>query len=154
MNILLVEDDENKRREVGELLRRAVDDLQLTEAKSLHSGLTALRGREWDLVIRDMTMPTFDIGTEEDGGRPQAYGGRELLGQMARRGIVAPVIVLTQFDRFGQGLDEMTLEELNRELMRSHGPSYLGSVYYNPAYDTWREDLLKVVEAVKGEKES
>src|SRR5437762_9859016 len=102
MKILLVEDEETKRRQVMDLISQKFSEFGIDEAKSLNSGLRKIAGGAYDLVILDMTMPTFDITLDEDGGRPQAYGGRELLRHMAQRGIKTPVVLLTQFDRFGK----------------------------------------------------
>jgi len=145
MKILLVEDDEDKRRQVSEFLTGAVLGVTLKAARSLQSGLQAILTKEHDLVILDMTMPTFDITAEEDGGRPQAYAGRELLRHMKRRSIETPAIVLTQFDRFGEGPDSLTLGELNEELRVAHPGYYFGAVYYSVTYEGWKKELADLI---------
>jgi CheY-like chemotaxis protein len=142
MRILLVEDEESKRQQVTELLRDEFPKSAVVEAKSLNSALRRIAEDVFDLVILDMTMPTFDIASDEEGGRPQAYGGRELLRHMKRRGVGTPVIVLTQFDRFGKEPDQRSIDELDTELARDHQQNYLGSIRYNVAVDTWRNELV------------
>lgn len=148
MRILLVEDDEIKRRRIVELVTSAVPTAEIREARSRQSGMRALSDGTWALVILDMSMPVYDIAGDEDGGSTLPYGGRDLLRQMERRKIDAPVVVVTQFDTFGEGSDEMSLDEVNSDLKERHGASYLGAIYYHPAYDSWRDDLRRVVEAV------
>jgi CheY-like chemotaxis protein len=143
--ILLVDDDENKRRAVREALSETAQSVQIEEARSLQSGLQAIANGIFDLAILDMTMPTFDITAAEDGGRPQAYGGRELLRHMSRRGLSMPVVILTQFDRFGQGVETSTLQELDGELHVAHPDTYRGAIYYDLTGTEWKEQLSRVV---------
>ena len=100
MRVLLIEDDENKRGQLISFLKEEIADVVVGVAASYHSGLRGVLDRSSDLVLLDMTIPTFDIGVEESGGRSQLYGGREILGkQMDRLDIRIPVIVVTQFDQ-------------------------------------------------------
>lgn len=145
MRILVVEDDEEKRRQITEFLNLIVKNVELVEARSLQSGLRALGRPDLQLVVLDMTMPTYDITSEEDGGRPQAYAGRDLLRHMRRRGIGTPAVVLTQFDRFGEGPDLLTLEQLDSELKAEHGAAYCGAIHYSVTFEGWKTSLSEVV---------
>lgn len=149
--ILLVEDDENKRSQLVSyietwLLNQGFNG-HVATARSFRSGLAAIIQKEADVIILDMTMPTYDVGPTEDGGRPQAYAGRELLRQMDRRGIHASVLVVTQFDRFGEPPRLLTLEQLDAELSEAHPSLYFGSVYYDVVRDGWRSRLAELLAA-------
>ena len=148
MNILIVEDDENKRIQLINFLNVQFPNIDINIAKSFQSGLRAIINDLPDLIILDMTMPTFDIGVNEDGGRPQALAGREILRQMLRRSINIPVIVVTQFDRFGEGADMLTLEELDEKLYRDHQSVYFGAVYYDITFEGWKEKLSKKLSTI------
>jgi CheY-like chemotaxis protein len=145
MKVLIIEDDENKRGQLIEFLKEATQSSTIVEARSLQSALKRIIDDTFDLIFLDMTLPTFDIGVDEDGGRPRVYGGREILRQMDRRGIVTPVIMVTQFDRFGKGAESLTLQQLDRELRKAHSKNYRGSVYYNVALEDWKDVLSKFV---------
>jgi DNA-binding NarL/FixJ family response regulator len=148
VRLLIVEDDENKRNRVVEFVTERFPRSRIAVARSFQGGMRSILEGGFDLVILDMTMPTFDIGREEDGGRPQPYAGREILRRMDRHGINTPVVVLTQFDRFGVGADVLTLEELDSQLRESHGDNYRGAVYYNVALEGWKEELARLITAV------
>ena len=152
MKYLLVEDDENKRKHVCSAIREADAEATVVEVKSLRSGQDALRTAQWDLVILDMSIPAFDITRDETGGRAQGLGGRDLLRQMQRLGIESPVVVLTQYDQFGDGLNSMTLDELNALLTREHGAGYLGAIVYNVMYDQWRQVLFQTIAHLKQDR--
>ncbi len=152
MRVLLIEDDENKRGQLISFLKEEIADVVVGVAASYHSGLRGVLDRSSDLVLLDMTIPTFDIGAEESGGRSQLYGGREILEQMDRLDIRIPVIVVTQFDRFGEHQEAVTLQELDRQLKREYPDLYCGAVYYNSAREDWKAELSEQIELIKGRR--
>lgn len=141
MNVLIVEDDENKLGQIVGFIIENVLSANIVKAHSYQGGLRQLKAGSFDLVIMDMSMPTYDVTLHEEGGRPQAYAGRELLRQMTRRRISTPVIVVTQYDRFGEGSEARTFEQLDAELAVAHPSTYMGMVYYNSALEGWKEEL-------------
>jgi hypothetical protein len=72
-----------------------------------------------------MTMPTYDVTPSERGGRTRVFGGREILRAIARRKLPARVIVVTQFESFGEGKQKKTLSELSQELRRDFPDNYV-----------------------------
>ena len=147
MTIILVEDDDDKRRTIAECLTERFPNTDIVQARSMRSGLRAIiEAGGGDVVVLDMAMPTYDISIDEHGGTPQAYGGRELLRHMSERDIVAPTIVITQFETFGQGSEALTLEQLDAQLRLEH-EQYRGTVYYNSATEEWKDALFKMVSA-------
>lgn len=148
MKVLLVEDDEIKRIQLDAFLHEALPDSEVSLAKSYHSALQSVIGGAYDLIILDMTMPTYDIGAEEYGGRPQHYAGRDILRQLERRSIKTPVVVVTQFDVFGEGISALTRAQLDVQLRTKHSGNYIGTVYYNSATDGWKTDLKSALDSV------
>lgn len=132
-----------KLQRVQEVVRNVIPDAQVDVTKSLNSALRILLSKKFDLILLDMSLPTFDISEEEDGGRPQGYGGKEILRQLKRKKIVAPVILVTQFDSFGEGSKSQNLKELSDELTRNYSSLYKGAVYYNSAVEEWKNLLQK-----------
>jgi CheY-like chemotaxis protein len=144
MTILLVEDDENKREDVMDVIRKVVPNAITIEARSLQSAIDTIQKHAFNFIIVDMTMPMYDISGHEDGGHPQAYGGRELLRHLERSGNTSPCVVLTQFDRFGEGADESTLAEVDRDLRKRH-QFYLGSIFFNVVDAAWQHELETII---------
>ena len=142
MKVLLVEDDEDKREQL-KILLHAYFQLQLSEAKSFQAALREIKSDVFDLVLLDMTIPTFDISSTESGGRSQAFGGELLLYEISRRKLSSKVIVVTQFDLFGKGDEEVRLPDLNKRLEEKFAGNYLGAIQYSMRYDAWKETLLQ-----------
>lgn len=148
MKILIVEDDENKRSQLVDFISNLFSFIDIRTAKSFQSGLRAIINSPPDIVLLDMTMPTYDITIEEDGGRPQHYAGREILRQMDRRSLSIPTLVVTGFDHFGEGANYMSREQLHTTLKIDHPAFYRGTIYFNAATEDWKPLLENRVNAI------
>lgn len=145
MKILIIEDDEFKQRKLEDATRDIVDDADIELSKSVNSGLSKLVEGSFDLVLLDMSLTTFEVGPNEIGGRPQNFGGIEVLRNMDRLELRTPVIVITQHERFKVGGEEKLLNDLYTELKEDHDDNFLDLVYYNSANDEWRRRLKHVI---------
>jgi DNA-binding response OmpR family regulator len=144
MKILLVEDDEDKREQLTAFFKNELNGTVI-EARSMQSGIKILINQSFDLIVLDMSMTTFDVTPTEKGGRPQPFGGREILYQMKRRKIGTKVIVVTQYDLFGKDDEETTLEELDKQLYTLFPNNYLGAIPYSVKFSGWQQSLLKTL---------
>jgi CheY-like chemotaxis protein len=147
VKILLVEDDEYKRDQITEHLHSLRPDAFLVQARSAQSAVRALLNQPFDLVVLDMSLPTFDVTLEEYGGRPQPLGGKEVLIEMERRDRQIPVIVVTQFtqfERLGMPAGELDIEQLDRDLKVDHAEYYWGAIFYD-TLGTWRARLEEAI---------
>lgn len=145
MNILIIEDDQNKIKQIVEYVKTIYDSPSIIKRFSFQSGLKEIINSNFDIIILDMSMPTFDITENDSGGRPKPFAGREILRQMKRRNIKIPVIIVTQFERFGELSTEINLAELKEELYKNFLDNYLGTVYYNPALNSWKDELGEIL---------
>ncbi len=153
MKILLVEDDEDKRDEIIMLINEK-SNYDLAVVRSFQSALKAIKEDSFVLILLDMTIPTFDITPTDNGGRSQPFGGEMLLYEMVRRGINTKVIVVTQFDIFGKGEEEITLKDLDHRLRTKFKKNYLGSVQYGINYTGWKDILLNKIQNIEQSDEA
>jgi CheY-like chemotaxis protein len=147
MRILIVEDDEDKRSKIVELVREHFTKFEIVEARSFQSGLRAVEEDNPDLVILDMTMRNFDKSPTEDGGRPHPFAGREILRQMKRERKMIPTVIITQFEEFGDDENKVTLPQLTSEL-EERFPNYRGTVEYRHHIDAWRGELRRKIDVI------
>ena len=119
MKLLLVEDGDNKQRELVDFLGATYPKLQVEVAGSLISALRAMKENRPEIVLLDMTLPNYDVREGESGGGLHAFGGEEFLRQTRRFKLPTTVIVITQFESFGDPPDNKGLAELDGELKAS-----------------------------------
>lgn len=144
MKILIVEDDEDKRDELIHFLKER-SFLNFSESRSFQSTLKKIKEEDFDLILLDMSIPTYDISPTEAGGRSQAFGGEMILYELLRRKINTKVIVVTQFDIFGKDDEEITIRDLDEKLEKKFKKTYLGIIQYSISYTSWKELLYKKI---------
>lgn len=150
MRILLIEDDANKAEQIGTFVGSVVPGAQIELRRSFQSGLKdAILGR-FDAVLLDMTMPSYEVGPREPGGRERRYAGREILRQLDRRSTKAAVIVITQYEQFEENGDTVTLAELVSELKADYPQIFRDAVFYQAANTGWMEQLKSHLFALGG----
>lgn len=146
MNILFVEDDDDKARKVSEEISLIDSEIILVRAKSFTSALRYLaKVKDVDGVILDMSMPNFDNSQEP----PENFAGRDLLRQCKIRKIEKPTFVVTMLDRFGSGSAQITLDQLDKQLATEFSPTYLGIVYYSSAQESWKSQLSTLIHQMR-----
>ncbi|WP_207953389.1 hypothetical protein [Paenibacillus agricola] len=151
----MIEDDQNKIKQIVDELNNVYPSITITRRNSFQSGLKEILGnrQKYKLLILDMSMPTFDISNKETGGRLRPFAGKDILRQMYRKNIFIPTVVVTQFENFGELIENVTLSQLNIELKESFSNIYMGTVYYNAAQDNWKQDLIKYIDKYTKESE-
>lgn len=137
MIILLIEDNEFKKNNISKHLSNNSDH-KIEFSESVNGALTKLLDNKYDLVILDMSLPTFDNSINSQENRPQGYGGREILRQMDRFNIFVPVIVITQYAKFDDSIEIMSLEDLTNQLHNEHGQNVKKVIYYSSSSDEWK----------------
>ncbi len=145
MRILVIEDDRNKLAQIKGFLKQEFPSISIGEAYSFHSALKTLESQRPNLVVLDMSLPTYDISATEPGYKFRQFGGREILAAMLDSYIECPVIVMTQFPSFGEGEGKRTLQEMDGELRDEFAGLYLGYIAYNPSEEAWKEKLDAMV---------
>lgn len=143
MKILIVEDELDKREKIINFLKADLgkDSVEIIEAESLRSGLRALiKNSDIDIVLLDMSMPGYDVTTDEPGGGdPESYAGQELMSQMRLRNIKIPVIVITQYKKFKK--ENISLEELTQKFEEQFPDFFWGTIHFSSAIEGWKKTL-------------
>lgn len=146
MKILIIEDDTNKLKQIEVFLTENFSEVEIMDARSYQSGLKKLHEGSFDFVLLDMSLPTYDIKSGEDGYRFRRLAGQEILSELKRRRKEDRVIVVTQFETFGEGDNYIDLKDLKAMMEKDFIPNYLGTVYYNPGQNVWKTELKETID--------
>jgi CheY-like chemotaxis protein len=144
VKILIVEDREEKCKQILDFLRTefGLSDVQVRH--SYNTGLAAIKADPPDLILLDMSMTTFDRTRSQSGGRSRPYAGRDILHEIKRKRMPTRAVVVTQFETFAEGTPQKTtLNELRKELEVDFPEHYLGTVFYRVASNEWRRQLKR-----------
>lgn len=148
MKIYLIEDSPIKVLEISSFVSEALPLASVSVFQSYHSGLTALYSGNPDVVILDMTLPTFDRSHGFREGRLRPLGGYELMRKLRLRGVHSRVIVVTQLETFGEGDEQVSLNEVTERCRREFDGMFVGCIYFDQGPKReWRSGLGR---ALKG----
>jgi CheY-like chemotaxis protein len=146
VHILLVEDEAPKRGHIAKLLDELAPGARVSMARSVNSALDVLEGGPVSLLLLDMSLPTFDVGERERGGRPQGFGGIEVLRHMTMAGISCPTVVITGYEGFTrEGGTTVDLAQLKVELHDEFPDLLRAMLHYNSTYDEWKTVLARAL---------
>ena len=142
MIVYLVEDDSLKADRLTKFLGSHFPELKIQVFGSFQSGLKAIQENTPELLILDMTIPTFDRGHNKRKGRLRPLGGYDLMRKLKLRSTQTFVIVVTQLETFGEGEDEVSFLEINSRCKREFPEMFLGSVYFRQGEAAWQNELI------------
>jgi CheY-like chemotaxis protein len=145
MNVLLVEDEDPKLAGVIHFLEEFHPEIHVAVARSVKSGLESLKTTLPHLLLLDMSLPTFDITAIEPGGRPQGFGGIEVIRYLDSIDTTVPTIVVSGYEAFAKDGKNIELKALASELMRDYPTIIRGVVYFNPLDGEWARDLERLL---------
>ena len=149
MRILIVEDEAEKYRRLSTFLLEHVRASECIQAASLNSGLRMLESSDmFDLLLLDMSLPSFDVGLgQSGGGDPQTFGGEEVMDILDAERVSIPTILFTGFDKFFEGTRTIKLTAIDESFKKKYD-WYKGFVRYRHTNEAWRTDLLKLLKQV------
>ncbi|AZZ46494.1 hypothetical protein C1896_17180 [Pseudomonadaceae bacterium SI-3] len=152
MNILLIEDNDLKREKIFDHLKQHTA-FKIIEAASYNKGLSIALERKFDLIILDMSMPTFDRTDEDRGGRFRVFAGREIATRLKKINRLPPFVVLTGYREFRDDSGKLDFEQIG-DLLSELKPSFKGIIHYDSSSSSWKDKLTKVLETLEHDQNS
>ncbi|MDF1717830.1 MAG: response regulator [Antarcticimicrobium sp.] len=95
--ILIIEDDEFKANDIQSLLKRELPTYAVLVVGDVGSGVKALRGSVFDLVILDIALPSRQLRPGGGSTASLLSGGVEIIYRLEEENRSVPVVILTQY---------------------------------------------------------
>lgn len=140
--ILLVEDDDFKRRNILDLITVFHPTSEVLCAASVSASVLSLKQGSYDLIILDVSLPSHDAG----GGAAALSlpsGGLEVLLELSFEGRSDPVIILTQYPLIEFEGRSIAISDATKLLKADMEINLLEVIQYTRMSDSW---IKKVVE--------
>lgn len=148
MKIIFIEDHPLKQAQINKLISEKFIDSIVINKNSYISGLKELieNHQAYDVLLLDISMPNYDISSEDSGGDWMPLAGKKILKEMYLRDIPIKAIVITMHGSFDDGTK---ITELDDNLKSEFPENYLGYVYYSQINDDWKEKLVKLLNEIQ-----
>lgn len=144
--LLIVEDDDPKLEQLQSIIKSEFPEYEISIAKSLNSACKLIDNQEFNLVLLDMSLPTFDGGkTISSSGRQKTLGGRDFLRYLVECEVNLPVFVVTGFKDFPIENKNIQLAELDKSLKKEFTEIYRGNVFFSHSNDDWKEKIREIL---------
>lgn len=141
--IYIIEDSDLKIQKIESfLLDNGIHRDQIDSFRSYQSGTQAIFKTPPELIILDMSIPTFDKSIDSREGRLRPLGGYDVMKKILFKNIQTKVIVLTQLEFFGEGAEKISFEELRNKCIENFSDIFLDCIYYSPTESSWCKSLL------------
>ncbi|MBC8988491.1 hypothetical protein H9X96_22330 [Pedobacter sp. N36a] len=151
IKILLIEDDRKKSDDIVNYIVTNFPNSSIELKESYHSGLKSLIKDSYDLLLLDMSMPTWDRSPVENGGDYEKFGGIKILKELGRKKRLLPTILITMFDNFGESDNSITLDQMDAVLKSDYNEAYVGSVFYRSDISQWENDLNLLMSKIQND---
>jgi Response regulator of citrate/malate metabolism len=148
MKLLFIEDHPLKQAQINKFITENFVDFHVETKNSYISGLKELirNHEEYDALLLDISMPNYDISSEDSGGDWMPLAGKKILKEMYLRDIPTKAIVITMHGSFDDGTK---ITDLDSELQSEFSDNYIGYVYYSQIHEDWKEKLFQLLNTLK-----
>ncbi|MCE7565910.1 hypothetical protein LZS85_07295 [Aliivibrio fischeri] len=144
--ISIIEDDEYKYDSIKDFLLSIDNNIMINTANSVKGAKKLVTNNNSSIILLDMTLPTFDITKESTGGRPQGFGGIEVLRYMEMIDNITPVIIVTQFQTFEFKDETQDISYLYELLEEENFINFKGIVQFSSSTDNWKNELKSLLD--------
>jgi CheY-like chemotaxis protein len=145
MKLILIEDDQHKSKQIIQFINEEFVDWEVELRKSYQSGLKELLANEFDFIILDMQLPNFDIKPGEDGYKFRKLAGVDIMRELMRKKRKCKIIIITQFETFGEGKFYIDLTNLKNNMKSEFYDIYLDTIFYSPDNTIWQKELSQLI---------
>jgi CheY-like chemotaxis protein len=146
MTGLLIEDDSAKANNIIAIINENFPAVKMDAEMSYQSGINQIFDKEYDFILLDMSLPSYDQVKGNFSGKPKGFGGSDILKEMRRYGKKSTVMVITQYNEFDGGL--ISMADLNDTLHKTYSELYQGYIVYNARRNDWKDSLISFLKTV------
>jgi len=140
--ILFIEDNLIKMEAVLQVMQLNYPHAEITTKDSFRSGLRELIANQYDILLLDMSLPTWDREEVNKQEGFERFGGETIMREMKRKNKQIPTIVITMFSEFGIGKSFIDLIDLDKHLKNEFNEFYRGFVKYSSSEKKWEVELI------------
>lgn len=145
-SIIVVEDDQSKADELLGFFRNNYSHCEVVLVTSYSSAMRIFQNQSFDLMILDMTLPTFADEHFTVERSFEKFGGLMILRELKRKHKLLPTILFTMFDDFGNRNERISLDQISLDLGKRYKEYFLGAVFYeSPPGRDWVISLQKIL---------
>lgn len=145
--LLIIEDNEPKLNHLRQFCEENLQDYDVEDRRSYNTALAEVvhNGKNYDLILLDVSMNTYDVNGDASDGEQEPLAGSNILRFMKLRKIKVPVIVVTMYESF---VDGIKIDKLDEGFREKYSEFYKGFVYYSLRNEDWIKRLKELTQTL------
>lgn len=145
--LLIIEDNEPKLNRLRQFCEEHLQGYDVEDRRSYNTALSEVvhNGRSYDLILLDVSMNTYEVNGDASDGEQEPLAGSNILRFMKLRKITVPVIVVTMYESF---VDGIKIDKLDEGFREKYAEFYKGYVYYSLRNEDWIKRLKELTQAL------
>lgn len=143
--LLIIEDNEPKLNHLRQFCEKYLPDYDVEDRRSYNTALSEVVhfGNSYDLILLDVSMNTYEVNGDASDGEQEPLAGSNILRFMKLRKIKVPVIVVTMYESF---VDGIKIDKLDEGFREKYSEFYNGFVYYSLRNEDWIKRLKELTQ--------
>jgi len=137
--VLIIEDDNFKIRDI----KKCLTDWDITAVESVRDGVVSIANEKFDLVILDMSLPTYKKTSRTSSGSSQAQGGLEVLREIKSNADQTKVIIVSQYPDIELDGNLIALEKAPELLKDRYRANMIGAIIYDSESHDWQNKFIE-----------
>ncbi|WP_337167163.1 hypothetical protein [Vibrio parahaemolyticus] len=150
MKILIADDLEDKQLALKAVIDENFEDIDVVQTYAFNSTLRKVMSDDIDLILLDMTMPTYEKeNIQFSSNSLRTLAGKDLISKLSYRNIEVPIIIVTAFEVFGRHDSIEHINTILDELIEDYPDLVKGGVLFDVQSDSWKSDLVKKIKSIR-----
>jgi CheY-like chemotaxis protein len=150
VKVLLVEDEEHKSMDLRKRIEAVLENPRLTIKGGVRDAVIAVAVENFELIVLDMALPTFDGRARKvSGGEAQVVGGLEVLRALHATGKSTKVIIVTQYPDVVLGGNKVRLNQLPKTIAQKYNQDVLGAILYSFNSPQWEATFDSILGKIR-----
>lgn len=145
--LLIIEDNDSKLNRLRQFCEENLQDYDVEDRRSYNTALSEVvhNGKSYDLILLDVSMNTYEVNGDASDGEQEPLAGSNILRFMKLRKIKVPVIVVTMYESF---VDGIKIDKLDEGFREKYAEFYKGFVYYSLRNENWISRLKELTQTL------
>lgn len=142
--VLIVEDDDFKVKDILAFFPSWRSEV----AKSVRDGVVSITEQSYDLIVLDMSLPTYEKTKRSGSGSSQAQGGLEILREIKASGDRTKLIIVSQYPDIELEGISIPLEESPEVLAERYNANVCRAIIYDSDNVSWATKFKEALDAI------
>lgn len=145
--LLIIEDNDSKLNRLRQFCEENLQDYDVEDRRSYNTALSEVvhNGKSYNLILLDVSMNTYEVNGDASDGEQEPLAGSNILRFMKLRKIKVPVIVVTMYESF---VDGIKIDKLDEGFREKYAEFYKGFVYYSLRNEDWISRLKELTQTL------